>query len=133
MPGPMCSICARGIPAIAAARVGFAGGVPAEGVPTLSLLTPGCISAVSGLALACGLCSTYSVALPEPLHGQSRLLCASIPCENTYQNTYQPLLGVETIAARVADGDQLVSPVERRGRDLPLAGGHEDWNSGGAW
>ena len=68
MPGPMCSICARGIPAIAAASVGFAGGVPAVGVPTLSLLTPGCISAVSGLTLACGLCGTCSDALPELVH-----------------------------------------------------------------
>ena len=50
MPGPMCSICDRGMPAMAAARVGFAA-ADAVGVPSLSLPRPG-RSAVRGLALA---------------------------------------------------------------------------------
>ena len=53
MPGPMCSICDRGMPAMAAARVGFAA-ADAVGVPSLSLPRPG-RSAVRGLALAGGI------------------------------------------------------------------------------
>ena len=53
MPGPMCSICDRGMPAMAAARVGFAA-ADAVGVPSLSLPRPG-RSAVRGLAVAGGI------------------------------------------------------------------------------
>ena len=53
MPGPMCSICDRGIPALAAARVGLAA-ADAVGVPSLSLPRLG-RSAVRGLALAIGI------------------------------------------------------------------------------
>ncbi len=64
MPGPMCSICDRGMPAMAAARVGFAA-ADAVGVPSLSLPRPG-RSAVRGLALVggiLGVCMEFFLAI----------------------------------------------------------------------
>jgi len=78
MPGPMCSICTRGMPAMAAASVGFAAeaaAAAAVGVLALSPTVPGSASAVGRPGLPCGFLGVCNAEAPDQVRNAAVQNC----------------------------------------------------------